>query len=98
MICVCLHLCDRSCGPVVKATALRVAGLGLNLLSFWFLFVCLFVFFRLSHISDLSTKTERGCLYSWIKKTVTFAKISPTMVNPRDIAKNAEEEEDISVT
>ena len=35
-----------------------------------------------------STKTEFDCLYGWIlkKKTVTYAKISPKMVNPRDLA------------
>ena len=43
-------------------------------------------------------KTEYDYLYGWIKrtkqtKTVTYAKISPKMANPRDIAGNAEEEE-----
>ena len=35
-------------------------------------------------------------LYAWIKKKqkpATYAKISPKMTNPRDIAGNAEEEE-----
>ena len=50
-----------------------------------------------------STKTEFDYLYGWVKKqtnnnnnnnnkTVTYAKILPRMVNPRDIAGNAEEE------
>ena len=39
-------------------------------------------------------KTECDYLYGWIKKKkVTYAKISPKMVNPGDIAGNAEEEE-----
>ena len=42
---------------------------------------------------DISTRTERDYLYGWIKKTVTYAKISPKMVNPRDRAGNAEEED-----
>ena len=34
-----------------------------------------------------STKTECDCLNGWIrKKKVTYAKISPKMVNPRDVA------------
>ena len=33
-----------------------------------------------------STKTECGYLNCWIEKTVTYAKISPEMVNPRYIA------------
>ena len=33
-----------------------------------------------------SIKTECDCLNGWIKK-VTYAKISPKMVNPRDIAR-----------
>ena len=33
-----------------------------------------------------STKTECDYLNGWIKKTVTYAKISPRVVNPRDIA------------
>ena len=36
----------------------------------------------------LSMKTEFDYLYGWIK-TVTYAKISPNMMNPRDIAGNA---------
>ena len=42
-----------------------------------------------------STKTECDYLYGWIKKkkTVTYAKISPRMVKPRDIAGRAQEEE-----
>ena len=39
-------------------------------------------------------KTEYDYLNSWIKKTVKYAKISPKMVNSRDIAGNAEEEEE----
>ena len=41
-------------------------------------------------------KTECDHLYAWIKKKqkpATYAKISPKMTNPRDIAGNAEEEE-----
>ena len=41
-----------------------------------------------------STKTECDCLNRWIKAMVTYAKISPRMVNPRDIAGNAKEEEE----
>ena len=38
-------------------------------------------------------KTECDYLYGWIKKTVTYAKISAKIVNPRDTAgKEAEEE------
>ena len=37
-----------------------------------------------------STKTECDYLNGWIKKTVTYAKISPKMVNPRDLAGNPE--------
>ena len=33
-----------------------------------------------------SIKTECDYLYGWIKETVTYAKISPKMTNPRDIA------------
>ena len=33
-----------------------------------------------------STKTECDYLNGWIKKTVTYTKISPKMVNPRDLA------------
>ena len=32
-------------------------------------------------------------LYGWMEKTVTYTKISPKMVNPRDAAGHAEEEE-----
>ena len=39
-----------------------------------------------------STKTECHNLYGWIKQMVTYAKILPKMVNPRDISGNAEEE------
>ena len=42
----------------------------------------------------LSMKTECDYLYGWIKKTVTYAEMSPKMVNPRDKAGNTEEEED----
>ena len=35
-----------------------------------------------------STKTDCGNLYSWIKKTVAYGKISPKMVNHRIIAGN----------
>ena len=35
-----------------------------------------------------------GYLYDWIKKMVTYAKISPKMVKPRVIAGNTEEKED----
>ena len=40
-------------------------------------------------------KTECDYLYGWIKKTFTYQKISPKTVNPRDIAGNAEEEEEM---
>ena len=42
---------------------------------------------------DLIPSTEAECdyLYGWIKN-VTYTKILPKMVNPRDIAGNAEEE------
>ena len=44
----------------------------------------------------VSTKRECDNFYGWIKKMVTFTytKISPKMVNPRDLAGNAEEEEE----
>ena len=32
------------------------------------------------------TKTECDYLYGWIKKTFTYTKISPKVVNPRDLA------------
>ena len=35
---------------------------------------------------------ECDYLYCWIKKTVTYAEISPRLVNPRDIAGNTEKE------
>ena len=38
-------------------------------------------------------KTECDDRYDWIKKQVAYVEISPKMVNPRDIAGNAEEEE-----
>ena len=38
-------------------------------------------------------KTECDYLYGWIKM-VTYTKISPKMVNPRDITGNTEEEEE----
>ena len=43
-----------------------------------------------------STKTECDYLYGWIekKKTITHEKISTKMVNPRDLAGNAKEEEE----
>ena len=41
-----------------------------------------------------STKTECDYLYDWIKKTVTYATISPKMVNPTDIAGNAGQEDE----
>ena len=37
-----------------------------------------------------STKTECDYLYEWIK-TVIYGKISPKMVNPRDMVGNIEE-------
>ena len=49
------------------------------------------------HVTDLehvtSTKTECGTSMVGLK-TVMYAKISPKMVNPRDIAGSAEEEEE----
>ena len=39
-----------------------------------------------------STKMECNYLYDWVTKTVTYTKIPPKMVNPKDIAGNAEEE------
>ena len=44
------------------------------------------------------TKTECDFFYGWIKKTVTYAKIAPKMVNPRDLAGIAEEEEECCVS
>ena len=41
-----------------------------------------------------SRKTECGYLNGWIKQTVTYAKISPKMVNPRLTAENAKEEKE----
>ena len=41
-----------------------------------------------------STKTECDYLNGWIMKKVTYAKSSPKMVNPSDVAGNAEEEEE----
>ena len=38
-----------------------------------------------------SMKKECGYLYDWIKKMAAYAKISQTMVNPRNIAGKAEE-------
>ena len=47
-----------------------------------------------THLRAPSTKTECDYLYGWIKKnTITCAKISPKMVNPRDLAGNAGEVE-----
>ena len=43
-------------------------------------------------VLEISMKMECDYLYGWIK-TPTYAKISPKMVNPRDIAGNAEEGE-----
>ena len=43
-------------------------------------------------VVNLSKKPECDYLYSRIKQTVTYAKISPKMVNPRDIAGEREEE------
>ena len=45
-------------------------------------------------ISVSTPKTESDYLYGWIKKKkkVLCTKISPKMVNPRDLAGNAEEE------
>ena len=40
------------------------------------------------------TKMECDYLYGWIKKTVTYAKISSKIMNPRDNAGSAEEEKD----
>ena len=39
-----------------------------------------------------TTKTECDYLYGWIKNMVTYAKISPTIVNPRNIAGNEEDQ------
>ena len=39
------------------------------------------------HMFKSSTKAECDYLYGWIIKTVTYAQISPKMVNPRDIAR-----------
>ena len=39
-------------------------------------------------------KMECDFLYGWNKKTVTYANMSLKMVNPRDIAGNAEGEEE----
>ena len=39
-------------------------------------------------------KTEYDYLYSWMKKTVTYAKISPKVTNPRIIAGSTEDEEE----
>ena len=50
---------------------------------------------NISSFGMLSTKTECDYLNGWIKKTVTYAKISPKMVNPRDIAGEREEEEEV---
>ena len=42
-----------------------------------------------------STETECDYLYGWIKeKTFTYTKISQKKVSPKDLAGNAEEEED----
>ena len=50
-----------------------------------------------THAACTIPKTECDYLYGWIKKKtkqpVTCAKISPTMVNPREITGNADEEE-----
>ena len=35
---------------------------------------------------------EYDNLYGWVEETVTYAKILPKMVNPRDIAGSAEED------
>ena len=45
----------------------------------------------------LSTKAEFDYLYGWIKKQSHTQKISPKMVNPRNTAGNAEEEEKMCV-
>ena len=42
-----------------------------------------------------STKTVCDYLNGWIKETDTYAKISPKMVNPRDLAGDTEEEKKI---
>ena len=43
----------------------------------------------------LCTKTESDYFYGWIKKKkVAKAKSLPRMVNPRDLAGNAKEEDD----
>ena len=44
-----------------------------------------------------STKTECDCLYGWLIKKGHICKITIKMVNPRDIAENAEEEEEFAV-
>ena len=38
-------------------------------------------------------RMECDYLYGWIRKMVIFTKISPKMVNPRDMAWDAEEKE-----
>ena len=40
-----------------------------------------------------SMKTACDFLYSW-KKKITYTQISPSVLNPRGIARNAEEEEE----
>ena len=46
------------------------------------------------HVYDISMKMECSYLYGWIKKTVTYAKISPKIVNSRSMAGNTEKEEE----
>ena len=40
-----------------------------------------------------SRKTDCEYLIGWIKKMVPYTKISPKMLNPRDVTGNTEEEE-----
>ena len=40
-----------------------------------------------------SAKRDYDYLHGWVKETVTYVAISTKMVNPRDIAVNADEEE-----
>ena len=58
-----------------------------------FCFVC-FVLFFLRIINSISTKTECDYLYGWLKNRPHAQKSHQKVVNPRDIAGNAEEEEE----
>ena len=44
-----------------------------------------------------SIKMECDSLYGWINQAVKYTKISPKMVNPRDLAGNTEEKEEASL-